>query len=242
MNLLKNKKIKMKKVLFFGFSVIVFMLTLNSCNKLDDDFTYVEISAVSAVNVVPGSAGLDIGLDQNKLNNNWEGVFSYNRYLFYKNAYPGSRLVRVFDPRSNTGDTALVSKKVIFTPGKFYSLYVIGKDKVDVLATEDDFGTLKPGYAKFRFMNLSPEAPKLTLTLNDVDSLAVKDKAYKDLTPFKTIKIADVYKLKINGAGMTELLGDFKPEDKEVYTIYASGLTSSSDTNKKYGFQIIKHK
>lgn len=232
----------MKKALFFGFSIIVFMLTLNSCNKLDDDFTYVEISAVSAVNVLPGSAGLDIGLDQNKLNNNWESVFSYNRYLFYKNAYPGNRLVRVFDPRSNSGDTALVSKTVSFTPGKFYSLYVIGKDKVDVLATEDNFGTLNPGYAKFRFMNLSPEAPKLTLTLNDTDSLSVKDKAYKDLDNFRNIKVSEVYKLKINGVGVAELLGDFKPEEKEVYTIYASGLTSSSDANKKYGFQIIKHK
>jgi hypothetical protein len=156
--------------------------------------------------------------------------------LNYKNAYPGSRLVRIFDPRATVGDTALVSKKVNFTPGKFYSLYVIGKDKIDILATEDDFGTLKAGFAKFRFMNLSPEASKLTLTLNDTDSLAVKDKAFKD------IKIADVYKLKINGVGMPELLGDFKPEEKEVYTIYASGLTSSSDTNKKYGFQIVKHK
>ncbi|MOA30289.1 hypothetical protein D3C78_1513660 [compost metagenome] len=91
-------------------------------------------------------------------------------------------------------------------------------------------------------MNLSPEASKLTLTLNDVDSLAVKDKAYKELAPFKNIKIADVYKLKINGVGMTELLGDFKPEDKEVYTIYAAGLKSSSDANKKYSFQIVKHK
>lgn len=233
---------KMKKALFFGISIMVFMLTLNSCNKLDDDYVYVEISAVSAVNAVPGSEGLDIGLDQNKLNNNWEGVFSFNRVLSYKNAYPGSRLVRVFDPKSTPGDTALVSKKVDFTPGKFYSLYVIGKDKVDVLATEDDFGTLKTGYAKFRFMNLSPEASKLTLTLNDVDSLAVKDKAYKELAPFKNIKIADVYKLKINGVGMTELLGDFKPEDKEVYTIYAAGLKSSSDANKKYSFQIVKHK
>lgn len=232
----------MKKALFFGISVIVFMLTLNSCNKLDDDYTYVEISAVSAVNVVPGSEGLDIGLDQNKLNNHWEGVFSFNRVLNYKNAYPGSRLVRVFDPKSTAGDTALVSKRVDFTPGKFYSLYVIGKDKVDVLATEDDFGTLKAGYAKFRFLNLSPESSKLTLTLNDIDSLSVQDKAYKDLAPFKDIKIADVYKLKIKGVGMPELLGDFKPEEKEVYTIYASGLTSSDDSNKKFGFQIVKHK
>ncbi|UIR55093.1 DUF4397 domain-containing protein [Sphingobacterium sp. SRCM116780] len=231
----------MKKALFFGLTVMVLMLTLNSCNKLDDDYSYVEISAVSAVNVVPGSAGLDIGLDQNKLNNGWE-VFSYNHVLNYKNAYPGNRLVRVFDPKAMAGDTALVRKNVNFTPGKYYSLYIIGKDKIDVLATEDDFGVLKTGLAKFRFMNLSPEAPKLTLTLNTTDSLSVKDKMYKDLSAFKNIKSSETYTLKINGAGMTELVGEFKPEDKEVYTIYAAGLKSSNESNKKYSFQIVKHK
>lgn len=233
---------KMKKALFFGFGIIVFMLALNSCNKLDDDYSYREISAVSAVNVVPGSTGLDIGLDQNKLNNNWEGVFSYNRVLNYKNAYPGSRLVRVFDPNATVGDSSLVSQKIDLTPGKYYSLYVIGKDKIEILTTEDDFGTLRSGFAKFRFMNLSSEAPKLTLTFNDTDSLSVKDKAYKDLDNFKEIAISEVYKLKVNGVGMSELLADFRPEEKEIYTIYASGLKSSNDIDKRYSLQIVKHK
>src|SRR5690606_12930681 len=134
---------------------------LGGCLKDDNQVYYV--SAVRALNAVPGAEQLDVFLDRNKLNfddsTRQDEAFAYTDTLPYKNAWPNNRVVSIVDPADYPYAKPLVQKAVHFVPGRFYSLYVVGYDDMEVLYTEDDLRNPAAGEAKVRFIHLSPDAP-----------------------------------------------------------------------------------
>src|SRR5690606_1990718 len=92
---------KVKKWCIIGITaIVVSAVTFSGCQKDEDGLD--QISAVKALNAVPGSPQWDIGLNASLLNYNRETGqvedFAYGDVLPYKNAWPGNRLVSVFDP------------------------------------------------------------------------------------------------------------------------------------------------
>src|SRR5690606_23421515 len=139
------------------------------------------------LNAVPGSAQLDIFLDRNKLNfadmTGQDEDFAYTDTLPYKNAWPNNRLVSIVDPADYPHAEPLIQKTINFIPGRFYSLYVVGYDDVEVLSTEDDLSNPEEGKMKIRFAHLSPDAPALDFEVRkegNSDLLFVTDNVFKE--------------------------------------------------------------
>ncbi|SFB94765.1 protein of unknown function [Parapedobacter composti] len=240
-----------KKVCKWAFAVMVAALSMvmfSACLKDSGNEGY-PVAAVRALNAVPGSELLDIGLDQNKLNFDqvsWRAEdFAYGDTLPYKNAWPGNRLVRVFEAGSPQGTQPLARQTVTFTPGRFYSLYVVGQDDdMEILSIEDDLTAPGQGKAKLRFIHLSPDAPSLDFGVHGADTLIASDKSFKEIEAFSLIDAGEIYTFDIIGHSSGDVLHsfDFEPKNGMIYTIWAKGLTADgADPAVAFGHGILTH-
>ncbi|SEK33094.1 DUF4397 domain-containing protein [Parapedobacter koreensis] len=241
------EKLKSSRLLLFGIFVGG-MMTLASCLKDDEQGSY-QISAVRALNAVPGSASLDIGLDGKQLNfDNASGEdedFAFGDTLAYKNAWPGNRWVTVFNPADYPNAEPLAQGTVYFTPGRFYSLYVVGYDEdTELMATEDNLSAPGAGKAKIRFINLSPNAPSLDFRVDDADTLIASNKAFKEVADFSAIDAEETYIFNIieHSSGNVVHTFEFTPKQDMIYTIWVKGLfENTGDDALDFGHDIITH-
>ena len=212
---------------------------------MKDDTEPIQISAAAAVNAVPGSEGLDIALDNNLLNDvYWGEEFVYTDVLPYKNAYPGSRLVRVFDPQGEPDASPLAYETVDFVSGNFYSLYVVGYEKLEIIATEDDLSDPGEGNAKIRFIQLSPDAPPLDIVETGQDEVFASAMAFKDVVGFDTVEAGKAYTFNVIQHGEADAADtfDITPESNRIYTVWIKGLfEEESDEGLAFGHEVIKH-
>lgn len=232
-------KIRRSRLGFFLVAIMMCLITLNACLK--DEGGLSQVSAVAALNAVPGSEGLDIGLDNNQLNSR---VFAYGDTIPYLNAWPGRRLVRVFDVNHGPTTAPKAQGTVNFIPGKFYSLYVVGYDSVELMLAEDDLSSPGQGKAKIRFINLSPDAPNLDFGAANIDTLLASNRTFKSVTKFSVVDVGEPYQFSILEHNTDRLLHtfDFTPGSNMIYTVWAKGLFEHTDDEViGFGHGIIVH-
>lgn len=224
----------MNRLLLFFLLTLTGTGMLSSCLKEEESVG--QISAVRALNAVPGSGQLDIGLDQNQLNYDRQAMraenFAYGDTLPYKNAWPGSRWVRVFETGTGARREPIAQGSVQFRPGSFYSLYVVGYDEnVEVLITEDDLSAPGRGKSKVRFIHLSPDAPALDVFVADTEEPLVADLAFKEAKGFLEVSSDRTYAVRITDHRRGDVLYTFtfSPDPNRIYTIWLKGLLDSPD-------------
>ncbi|MFC3198699.1 DUF4397 domain-containing protein [Parapedobacter deserti] len=230
--------------LFLG--LVLSVATFSACLK--DEAEVDQISAVRALNAVPGSGQFDIGLDQNQLNFDRHAMkaedFAYGDTLPYKNAWPGNRWVRVFETGSGASTQPVVQGTVQFLPGRFYSLYVVGHEELEVMITEDDLSAPEEGKAKIRFVHLSPDAPALDFGIAGEEAFIASNKAFKGVEDFSSIDAGETYRFNIleHRNGNVIHTFEFAPSKGMIYTIWAKGLIDhDGDTALDFGHDIIVH-
>src|SRR5690606_2133332 len=190
-----------------------------------DDGLY-HVSAVMALNAVPGPGQLDIGLNESWLNydlqSNEVEDFAYGDALPYKKAWPGGRTVRVFERGNTTDSGLLVKENAQFVPGEFYSLYVVGRDDdIELVVTNDDLSAPEEGMAKIRFVNLSPDAPPLDFEVEGAgDVVTLVDQAFKEASDFVTVDGGEVYtiSLKEHSSGNVVHTFELTPKAGLIYS------------------------
>lgn len=233
---------------FLAIIIAAISLVLNGCLK-EDNQVY-QVSAVRALNAVPGSEQLDVFLDQNKFNFDntvWQDEdFAYTDTLPYKNVWPNNRLVSVVDPVDYPNAKPLVQKTINFRPGGFYSLYVVGGDDMEVLSTEDDLSDPAAGKVKIRFIHLSPGAPALDFEVRKAagDSLLINDIAFKEVADFVAVDEGLSYTVSFiaHGSGKVLHTFEFTPGDGMIYTVWVKGLLgNTADPILDFGHGIIVH-
>jgi len=228
--------------------ILAMSTSLGGCLK-DDNPVY-QVSAVRALNAVPGSEQLDVFLDQNKLNfddGTWQDEsFAYTDTLPYKNAWPNNRVVSIVDPVDYPDAKPLVQETVNFIPGKFYSLYVVGYDDMEVMYTEDDLSSPAAGKAKIRFVHLSPDAPALDFEVStgDGEPLRIDGKVFKEITAFAAVDGGVAYTVNFVERDSETLLHSFEfmPKAGMIYTVWVSGLIDDGgDAALAFGHGILIH-
>ena len=230
-------KVQMNRCFLVAIVAAVGML-LGGCLK-DDNQVY-QVAAVRALNAVPGSEQLDVFLNQNKLNfdnERWQDeAFAYADTLPYKNAWPDNRVVSVVDPADYPNAEPIVQQTVTFIPGKFYSLYVVGYDDIEVLYTDDDLSDPAEGKANIRFIHLSPDAPTLDFEVTTAeaeaeDPLRLDGYAFKEATDFAAVDGGVEHTIRFIEHGGEEVLHtfEFTPETGMIYTVWVKGLVNSDD-------------
>lgn len=224
------------------------LVTLNGCLKDDDNGLY-QVSAVRALNAVPGSDQLDIALNESWLNYvpETDGVedFAYRDTLAYKRAWPGMRIVRVFESGNASNEGLLAQESVQFVPGQFYSLYVVGlEEDIELIQTVDDLSEPAAGKAKVRFINLSPDAPALDFGIEGENTFIANDIAFKEAEGFAAVEGGEIRTFNIieHGSGDVVHSFEFKPESGRIYTVWVRGLfENEGNAELDLGHDIIVH-
>ncbi|UKT62283.1 DUF4397 domain-containing protein [Pedobacter mucosus] len=233
----------MKTKNYFGnttkiiLSLLAITLTISACKKDFNGGDPIEAAGIGFVHASPGTGALDFILDNQKINS-----FTYTKDLGYYAAYPGTRLVGVAKKDSLK---YLTSGTSILKSGLFYSVFVVDTLKsTKLLVVEDDLKAPETDKAKVRFINLSPGSAALDLAIVGKDAPLFTAKAFKEFTPFTTIDPSDSYSFQVKETGSTEVkvtLPAIKIEKGKIYTIWAKGLKSTTDSTK-FGLTIMTNK
>jgi hypothetical protein len=231
-----EKRNQLKKYSKIAVAVFASALLFTACKK-DSDNQDVETAKIGFVHASPGTVPLDV-----IFNNQRSLSLNYTNDKGYFNAYPGSVLIGVTKKDSTkyiTNSTSLLK------PGNFYSAFVVDTLKsTKILVIEDDLSTPETDKAKVRFINLSPGSPKLSLNVQGSANALFADKAFKEATPFSNIAAADSYTFEVKETGTTAVkatLPNIKIEKGKIYTIWAKGLSSATDSTK-FGLAVMPNK
>ncbi len=165
----------------------------------------------------------------------------YGNYLDYNYLTAGKQEFSL----SAMGSTGILARTSFsLKPQVRYSIYIVDSaSKPAFLLSEDDLSAPPSGKAKIRFVNLSPDAGALDLSVQGRDSALFTKTDYRTSTDFKVIDTASAVKVQITQAGDTNVLSSntIKIEKNKVYTLRAVGLKAATDSTK-LGLSIITNK
>ncbi|RZL09260.1 MAG: DUF4397 domain-containing protein [Pedobacter sp.] len=140
---------------------------------------------------------------------------------------------------NDAGAEILLTKNITLDESQAYSAFLIDKsDKMDVLLIKDDFTTVSTEKAFIRFINLSPDAPTLDLSLsNDVNLVSML--AYKSASEFQPID-PKTYSFTVSSNGILKAsLNDQVLTAGAYYTVFSKGLLDAGDGEHAFGLQLI---
>jgi hypothetical protein len=205
---------------FFAITLI-----FSACKKNWNDDP-IEAAGIGFVHASPGTGPLDFILDNQKI-----GSFTYTNDRGYYAAYPGIRIVGVSKKDSLK---YLTNGTANLKGGGFYSVFVVDTLKsTKLLLVEDDLKAPETDKAKIRFINLSPGSSPLDLAIEGNPTALFTAKAFKEFTPFTSINPSDSYTFQVKQAGnVSATLPAMKIEKGKIYTIWAKGLSSKTDSTK----------
>jgi len=219
-----------------ALSLLAITTIFTACKK-DWDDTPIEAAGLGFVHASPGTGALDFILDNQKI-----GSFTYTNDRGYYAAYPGNRIIGVAKKDSLkylTNGTGLLKQ------GAFYSAFVVDTLKsTKILLVEDDLKAPETDKAKIRFINLSPRSAALDLAVEGNATALVTAKAFKEYSTFSTINPSESYTFQLKDAGSATVratLTAVKIEKGKIYTIWAKGLSTATDSTK-FGLAIMTNK
>ena len=129
--------------------------------------------------------------------------------------------------------------------GGFYSAFVVDTLKsTKIVLVEDDLKAPEADKAKVRFINLSPGSTSLDLAVEGNATALFTAKAFKEFTPFTSINPSESYTFQVKEAGSATVkatLPAVKIEKGKIYTIWAKGLSSKTDSTK-FGLSVMTNK
>jgi hypothetical protein len=221
-----NKTVKF----FFGIAVVIMSL-LSSCAKENGTGNQAQVKFINA------------SIDAPAVDVTFDGVLLVGSIAFpYASDYvfvtAGNPVVKIF-PSLASGTSSYASGNVMLQNNVNYSVIIsdsVAKMKTSVIV--DTVSTPSSGYAKVRFLNLSPNASSMDViavsgTLTDTLS---KARSFNDQNiniaywGFINIPIG-TYTIKVNAASTATTLFTMPSTlfaDGKIYTIVAKGVTNAT--------------
>src|SRR5690606_6283810 len=125
------------------------------------------------------------------------------------------------------------------------SLYIVNKAAdPEYLLINDKLSNPATGKAKVRFLNLAPDATALDLVIED-ETTKFENKAFKAYTDFADITENTTATLKLinraNGNAVVATLDDVELKSGGIYTIWAKGLLTTTETAQEIAIKVSKH-
>ncbi len=204
-------------------------LILGSCQKPANE----EPELLSAANVVNAT----IGMPQLGFFINRSGVqgdpLKYTDESGYFITFPGAR---DFDVLADGVVDYILKTNFTFKQNTYHSIFIVGESaSISALFTEDDLSNPPAGKAKIRFVNLSPDAGGLVVTLKNGTAL-FPEQAFKTVSQFITMD-PGVYDLQAKTPTGTVLVEkNVTIASGRIYTAWAKGLRAGT-SNSPLGLQ-----
>lgn len=224
------------------FSVLASSLLLStmvffaSCSK--DEEVVVEKSRVLVTHASPDAPGVDLLVDNSKVNS---AALNFPSNTGYLTVDAGVRNIKV----NVAGTTnSVINADITLDKDKSYSIFAVDAvSKISAIALEDDLTAPAAGKAHVRFVHLSPDAPAVDVAVASTGAVVFSKKAFKEATGFTPLN-AGTYNLDVRVAGTTTValvLPAITLEAGKIYTVFAKGFLSGTGA-QKLGAEVIVNK
>ena len=221
----------MKKLIsMIAFSAIV-ILSVSSCKKSDDEKGKAKVKVIHAS---PDAPGVDVLVDNNKVNSS---ALSYPSNTGYLQVEEGTRNLKV---NAAGTSTTVINADVPFTKDKNYSVFAVDSlSKISAVVLEDNLAAPASGKAHVRFVHLSPNAPSVDVALvGGVVLFGAYE--FKDASAFTPLA-QGTYNLEVRVAGTSTValtLPATTLTAGKIYTIFAKGFLGGTGA-QALGAEII---
>jgi hypothetical protein len=236
---MKNLKNNFYKTMKVTGLLSLIVLVLASCRKDNANPNVASLSNIAFVHASPGNIVYDFKVNSDKSN---PQSVAYSKYIDYGLISSGKSEFNIFEKGSNQA-----AAKSVFDlkPKTAYSIYITDiPSKVNLLLTEDDLSRPATGKAKIRFINLSPDAGSLDLSiLGDTTAIFTKT-SFKSNTAFLQVNPSTAIGFAISDSTKTSVATSpkYRLEQGKIYTVIAKGLKSAADTTTKLAVGMITNK
>jgi hypothetical protein len=213
--------------------LLLFSIILASCSKNIEATPY---AYLSIANTSPTLGTYNIYLDGTKTNTS--GAVAFGGVLAYGTVTAGDHTLKL---TTESGTDALLSKTVSLEADGAYSAFLVDKaENMDVLLVKDEMTVVSTEKAFIRFINLSPDAPALDLSVANGETL-ISSKAYKSASAFQAIDPKNyAFDIKDHTTGLIKGgLPDQAFTAGKYYTIISRGMMVAGNIDQPFGAQLI---
>lgn len=233
------KTVNLKTIFKTIIAVVAVSVVVTACSK--DRYEVQPVAGLSIINAFAAPDSLDFYIDQTRANN--RGPLKYNSKIDYLNLFPGNRAFSITKKGSNK---VLASERFNMVAGIGYSIFVLDTVNTNTkkyLLAEDDLSDPAAGKAKIRFINLSKDAPVLSLRIDGKDANLFTDKAFYEYTAFTAVDPGTSVTFNVKAGDVVKAtVPNVKIEQGKIYTIYAKGISTATIDSLKLGAAIYTHK
>ena len=229
----------MKKWMKIMMLAVLPAMVLTSCDDDDDDNTMIESSNVMVVHASPDAPGVDLLVDDAKVNTS---ALTFPNNTGYLEVPSGRRNVKVNAAGTNT---TVINANLDLDSDDSYSVFAINTlSAIEPLVLEDDLDAPASGKAHVRFVHLSPDAPAVDVAVTGGPVL-FGNRSFKSATAFTPVDAAS-YNLEVRLAGTQTVVltvPNVQLANGRIYTIFARGFVAppSGNTNA-LGAEIITNR
>lgn len=223
-------KLKLKKMRFWGMMLLAVGFT--ACLDTDDTQVYENNSWAAFINASPNSQGLKFLSDGLTINSN---PANYSHYFGYVPLESGTRQISV---RSENAVLDTLSLNMI--QNKRYSIFAINDfENLELIAFPDDPTIPEAGKSTIRFIQLSPDAPDLKVSIEDQESLGIFN--YKQSSGFVQVNETLHKNMYLINAETQDTLvtKDIELSNGKIYSIFSKGFVNTDNQSQKLDIQII---
>lgn len=225
----------MKKLHLIGIVALISVLLISCLDTDDQDYIDPNNSAwIALINASPGSSDLKFYNKGTALNS---PELAYGGFYGYFNQIKGAASFTVRKQGSEDLDTLNMN----LVADNYYSVFAIDTpQELQLISYIDNHSAAPAGKSLIRFIQLSPDAPKLKLLIENEDQ-DLGTYLFKEASPFMEVQ-----------SGVTKNFSLVNPETDEViftkkitlnngktYSIFSKGLIDTSEDNKELDIQSI---
>ncbi len=209
-------------------------LLFSSCLKDHNTYYNPPAALVTFIQASPDQPALDLYFNSNRVNS--YPVY-YNTDIDYFRAYAGKRTINLYNQGTLTtvfSDTATLVQNAV------YSMFLANKvSNPELVILKDTLNKPASGMAGVRFINLSPDAPAVSLAIQG-GSVLTTNKPYKGFSSFIPVAGNTTYTFQIlQGTTVLATLSDVNLNNGFLYTIWFHGLVASTNANDKLAADIV---
>lgn len=209
--------------------LLVSVVLLGSCQKPAKEQPELQ-SAVNVVNAIIGMPQVGFFINKTKVEGD---PLKYTDESGYFITFPGAR---DFDVLADGISDYILKTNFTFKQNTYHSIFMVGESgSVSAFFTDDDLSNPPAGKAKVRFVQLSPDAGGLVLSIKN-GAVLFPEQAFKTASSFITID-PGVYDLQVTTPTGTVLVEkNVTIAAGAIYTAWSKGLRAGT-SNSPLGLQ-----
>lgn len=222
------------------FLVLALSLGLIACDKDDSS---PDVAAVNVIHASPDAPGVDLLVDNVKVNTN---ALTFPNATGYLTVNAGTRNIKV---NAAGTTTTVINADLSLVKNNRYSVYAFNVlASISAFMVQDDLTTPAAGKAHIRFFHLSPDAPAVTVGVLDganftpvfsnrsfeTQASATANQAFSPVTAGTytfDVRVGNTSVLNVPGVVL---------QAGKIYTVFAKGLVAGAGA-QALGAQVVLH-